>query len=82
MDHSIVHGAAKSWTRLRDFHFTICAAICKTDSRKLLYDTELSSVLRDDLDGCDEGEEAQEGGDICIHIAGSLGCTAKTNTTL
>ena len=28
------------------------------------------------------GREAQEGGDICIHIADSLCCTAETNTTL
>ena len=26
--------------------------------------------------------ETQEGGDICIHTADSLYCTAKTNTTL
>ena len=28
------------------------------------------------------GREAQEGGDICIHIADSYCCTAETNTTL
>ena len=28
------------------------------------------------------GREAQEGGDICIHIADSLCCTVETNTTL
>ena len=39
-------------------------------------------MLCDDLDVWDEGEEAQEGGTICIHIAGSLGYIAKTNTTL
>ena len=26
------------------------------------------------------GTEAKEGGDICIHIADSLHCTAETNT--
>ena len=38
----------------------------------------------DDLVGGDgEGRrEAQEGGDMCIHIADSLSCTAETNTTL
>ena len=40
----------------------------------------------DDLDGWDwgggSGREAQEEGDICIHIADSLRCKAKTNTTL
>ena len=34
-----------------------------------------------ELDGGD-GREVQEGGDMCIHIAGSLRCTAETNTTL
>ena len=28
------------------------------------------------------GREAQEGGDICIQIADSLSCTARTNITL
>ena len=42
-------------------------------------------MLCDDLDGWDgEGgrREVQEGGDIGIHIADSLHCTAETNTTL
>ena len=30
--------------------------------------------------GCER--EAQEGGDICIHIADSSCCTAETDTTL
>ena len=44
---------------------------------------ELNLVLCDDLEGWmgDGGTEAQEGGDICIHIANSRCCTAKTNTT-
>ena len=33
-------------------------------------------------DGMGGGEEAQEGGDICIHMTGSQHCTAETNTTL
>ena len=38
----------------------------------------------DDLEGWDGevGREVQEGGDIGIHIADSLHCTAETNTTL
>ena len=28
------------------------------------------------------GRKAQEGGDICIHIADSCCCMAETNTTL
>ena len=41
-------------------------------------------MLCDDLDvwGGGSGREVQEGGDICIHIADSLHCTAETNTTL
>ena len=42
-------------------------------------------MLCDDLDGWDGGggREVQEGGgDMCIHIADSLHCTAETNTTL
>ena len=38
---------------------------------------ELGSVLCDDLVGWD-----LEGGDVHIHIADSLCCTAETNTTL
>ena len=30
--------------------------------------------------GCG-GREAEEGGDICMHIADSSSCTAETNTT-
>ena len=36
----------------------------------------------DGWDGVEGGREVQEGGDICIHIADSLHCTAETNTTL
>ena len=45
-------------------------------------------VLCDDLDVWDGRgvrvgwREVQEGGDIGIHIADSLHCTAETNTTL
>ena len=42
-------------------------------------------MLCDDLGGWDGGEggrEVQEGGDIDIHIADSLRCTAEANTTL
>ena len=28
------------------------------------------------------GKEAEEGGDICIHVADSFCCIAETNTTL
>ena len=45
---------------------------------------ELSLVFCDDLEGWGEGwggREVQEEGDICIHIADSLGCIAGTNTT-
>ena len=46
----------------------------------------LQHLLFVDLNGWDGGEvgerEVQEGGDIDIHIADSLHCTAETNTTL
>ena len=44
----------------------------------------LSSVPCDDLERWNRrmGEEAQEGGDTCIHMADSWCCTAETNTTL
>ena len=46
---------------------------------EMLCHKELSSVLRDDLDGRD-GKRV--GGDICILIADSHCCTEETNTTL
>ena len=46
-------------------------------------------MLCDDLVGREEvnwkqgiGRDVQEGGDVCIHIADTLCCTAETNTTL
>ena len=42
-------------------------------------------MLRDDLEEWDEGWDegaGWEGGDICIHVADSLHCTAEINTTL
>ena len=51
-------------------------------SGKLLYITE-NSVLCDDGDEWDGAWwEPQEGGDVQIHIVGSLHCTAEMNTTL
>ena len=42
-------------------------------------------MLCDDLEGWAGGggrRGAQKGGDICVHIADSLGWTAETNTAL
>ena len=43
-------------------------------------------VLCDDLEGWDggvgNGKKAQEGGDICTHMADSPCCSAETNMTL
>ena len=51
---------------------------------KPLYSIGSSAPCCDDLDGWEgRGErEAQEGGDICIHIADLLHPTAEINTTL
>ena len=51
----------------------------------LLHSRELSSVLCGVLEvWAEQGvarREAQKRGDICTHLADSLHCTAKTNTT-
>ena len=42
-------------------------------------------MLCDELGGWDEGRggrKVQEGGDICLHIVGSLHCIAESNTML
>ena len=69
-------------------------AMCKSDSyiqnqpnlgEPAMQSREHSLVLCGDLDSWDEewsGREIQEGGNICIHIADSLRCTAENNTTL
>ena len=54
-------------------------------SGKLLYNTEFTSVLCDDLAGWGgrkAGRETQEAKDICILIADSHCPTAETNTIL
>ena len=54
-------------------------------SGNLTYSARSSARCSGDLDGWDGGvgeEGGQEGGDICIHIADSLRCTAETNTTM
>lgn len=51
-------------------------------SGNLLYGgRQLSLVLYgDQMAGMRGGKEVPEGGDICMHIAGSLRCTVETNT--
>ena len=39
-------------------------------------------MLCDDLDGWDGGGKAQEGANICTHMANSRCSTAETNTIL
>ena len=50
---------------------------------KLQCSTGSSAGCCDDLEGWVGGSrrEAHEGGDVCIHIADSLCCTAETNRT-
>ena len=45
---------------------------------------EIGSVLCDDLEGQDreEGREAQEGGDMCMHMADSFCYATETNAVL
>ena len=61
--------------------------MCKTDSlsEPAVQHKELSSVLCGDLEEWDMGcawREVQEGGDIGIHRADLLHCTAETSATL
>ena len=73
-----VSGFTQSRTRLKRLS---SSSMCKIDIiGKLLYITASSAwcfVMT--LWG---GREAQEGGDICIHVVDSLCCTAETNPTL
>ena len=41
-------------------------------------------MLCDDLEEWDggSGREAQEGRDVCVHMANSLSCTVSTDTTV
>lgn len=48
----------------------------------LRYSRELSSVLRDDLDGRDGGSEVQAGGAYRYVMAESLRCTAEASTAV
>ena len=59
------------------------ARVKQTASGKVLHGTGSSSVPWDALEEQDVegGREAQEGGDICTHIAGSLPLYTETNTT-
>ena len=63
--------------------------MCKTDHGKLLYSTRSSAgcSVMTGLVGAGGGvggggREASKGGDICILVVDSCGCTAETNTIL
>ena len=60
---------------------TYTQSCVKQAGGKLLCNRELSSVLHDDLEEQDGGE-AQQGRDMCIHTADSHCCTAETNMIL
>ena len=70
-------------TRLQQYTYT---TVGKTDSQwDLQGNTGNSTQCANGLEGGCQGwgsREAQEGGDICIHIADSLCCIAETDTTL
>ena len=81
---SILSGGFKSHQR-RLMCYVLVTLHINTFRFKGTQHRELSSVLYDNLQGQDlgrGGREAQEGGDICIHIANSRCCMAETNTTL
>ena len=65
--------------------YTLPCVKQKASGNLLKNHRELSSAFCDDLekwDGQVGGREAQEGGDVCMHRADTLGCTLETNTTL
>ena len=64
-----------NWEIGIDIYTLLC--IKRITNENLLYSTG-NSVLCGDLNG----KEIQKRGDICIHIADSLHCTAETDTTL
>ena len=51
----IVHGVAKSWTRLRDFHFTLTNYICNDPTSKLC--AEATEVR---TSACESGRDASQ----------------------
>ena len=83
------HGRGRRrWDKLRVALTYTCTPMCKIESywEVVAQLRELSLLLSDELKGWNGvgvgGREAQEGADICIHMADSLCCTAETNTTL
>ena len=71
----------RGWDKLRKVALTYTQSCVKQAGGKLLCNRELSSVLHDDLEEQDGGE-AQQGRDMCIHTADSHCCTAETNMIL
>jgi len=70
----------------RESSIAVSALPCvrQTASGKLLYNPGSSAQcpVMTRGEGWGHGREAQERGDICLHRADSLCCTAETNTTL
>ena len=80
-------GEGEGWTNWeRSMETYILPYVKQRASGNLLYEAENSNpVLCDNLEGWDGmggRREVQEGGDICIPMAGSCWCMAETNTTL
>ena len=67
-----------------DFRKTGLSEIWNNEWEPAIKHRELNLPLCDDLDGWDGVgcTGAPRGGDICMHMADSLPCTAGTNTTL
>ena len=80
-------GEEQGGDELKEQHWNIYTAICKTESRWefAVWNRELNPVLCDNLEGWGGeggGTEVQEGGNKCIPKADSHWCVAETNTML
>ena len=66
------------------FDINIHITMCKLASRRLPSSRGSSAQgpVMTSVVGCRGGRQAQEGGDVCIHVADLHCCTAKNSTLL
>ena len=72
-------GGGLNWETGIDMYALLMLCMKQVTNENLLHSTGSSTQC---LCGDLNGKEIQKGGNICICIADSLGCTAETNTTL